>query len=76
MRAGMPVATPADGTVYVVAGTAGAKLHPMMQQPWTANAQQSYSFLLITARVGQLDVRAYAPDNTTTPLDELMITKP
>jgi hypothetical protein len=74
MRGATAGTTQADGTTYVIAGTAGAQQYPNGTNYWTAVSQMTYNFLIVTIRVGQLQVNAYRTDGTT--LDTVTLTKP
>jgi hypothetical protein len=74
MRAGRAVATHADGTIYVIAGSAGAPLYEIGTQPWVETIEKTYSFAIARIRRTQLQLTAYrAADGTT--LDSLTISK-
>lgn len=74
MRAGAAVGSPADGTVYVIAGSAGAPLYEIGTQPWVEKIEKTFSFGLAKIRRTQLQLTAYrATDGTT--LDSLTISK-
>jgi hypothetical protein len=66
--------TPADGTVYIVSGGAGADLYDNGTDFWTAYSQKTHSALTVRVRNDLLEVSAF--DETGTPIDSLMITKP
>jgi hypothetical protein len=65
--------TPADGTIYVVAGSSGAPLYDNGSQFWTAYSEKTYSFNIVRVRKGMLTMNAYHADGT--PLDSLTISK-
>ncbi len=67
-------ATPADGTVYVVSGGAGADLYSVEPQPYTELAESTHSFTLLTMRPGLLSSESFRDDGS--PLDSFTITKP
>ncbi len=67
-------ATPADGTVYIVSGGAGADLYGNGSDFWTAYSQMTHSALMVRVRNTMLDITAF--DQTGTQIDALTITKP
>jgi predicted phosphodiesterase len=73
MRNGQPVASTRDGTVYVVAGSAGAELYEKGSDFWTAFSEKTFNFAIARVRVGSLHVTAYRVDGTQ--LDDFMLTK-
>jgi hypothetical protein len=74
IRAGAAVALPAEGTIYVIAGSAGAPLYEIGTQPWVEVIEKTYSFGIARIRRTQLQLTAYrATDGTT--LDTLTIMK-
>lgn len=74
MRAGKAGMTPADGTIFVVAGGSGAPLYDVVPQAqFSAVAVKSLNFGVVEARAGQLTFKAYKDDGT--PLDTFMIKK-
>ena len=74
LRNGAEQATPADGTIYVIAGSSGAPLYDSGSDFWTAKSESTYSFVLMKIREKQLNATAYRPDGST--LDTFAITKP
>lgn len=74
MKAGVPVATPAEGTVYMVSGGAGAPLYLSGTGTWTAFSSSVYSAMTLRIRTSMLVLDAF--DQTGAPLDTLTITKP
>lgn len=66
--------TPADGTVYLVSGGAGADLYDNGTDFWTAYSQKTHSALTLRIRNDLLEMQAF--DETGTPIDALTITKP
>jgi hypothetical protein len=73
MRGSTPGVTPADGTIYVVVGSAGAALYDSGMDFWTAFSQKTYSFAIVRARKGMFQMNAFRNDGT--PLDNFNITK-
>jgi hypothetical protein len=73
MKAGMPVATPAEGTVYLVNGGAGAPPYDNGTTLSTQFSAKTYGYTILRVRVGQLDLKAY--DDKATVVDSLTITK-
>jgi 3',5'-cyclic AMP phosphodiesterase CpdA len=67
-------ATPADGTVYVVSGGAGADLYDNGTDFWTAFSMKTHSALTVRVRNTMLVLDAF--DENATPIDSFMITKP
>jgi len=66
--------TPAEGTIYVVAGSAGAVLYDVGSQYWTEKSEKVFNFALLKVRRTQLQFTAYrALDGST--LDSLTISK-
>jgi 3',5'-cyclic AMP phosphodiesterase CpdA len=57
----MPVTSPANGTVYVVVGSAGAELYDNGTSFWTAYSEKTYAFSMLTVRQGMLKLDAYRP---------------
>ena len=74
MRGATPGATPADGTVYLVVGSAGAALYDAGSMFWTEKSEKTYNFVILKIRRTKLDMTAYRLDGTV--LDSLTITKP
>jgi hypothetical protein len=67
-------ATPADGTIYVVSGGAGADLYDNGMDFWTAFSMKTHSALTLRVRNTMLVMDAFDPAGT--PVDTLTITKP
>jgi hypothetical protein len=67
-------ATPAEGTVYLIAGSAGAELYDNGSGFWTAFSEKAQNLAVLTVRAGELDLKAYRADGTA--MDEYSITKP
>jgi hypothetical protein len=74
MKGGVPVATPAEGTVYMVSGGAGAPLYASGTGTWTAFSTSMYSALTLRIRTTTLVLDAFDPAGV--PIDNLTITKP
>jgi len=74
MRGATPGATPADGTVYLVVGSAGAALYDAGSMFWTEKSEKTYNFVILKIRRTKLDMTAYRLDGTV--LDTMTITKP
>jgi acid phosphatase type 7 len=73
MRAGAPQATPAEGTIYAIVGSAGAELREVGSGAWTEIAESTYSVMVLRVRAGMLSATAYRQDGTM--LDEFTIIK-
>lgn len=67
-------ATPADGTIYVVSGGAGADLYGTEPQAFTEYAESTHSYTIMSLRPGMLSSQSFRDDGS--PLDEFQITKP
>jgi hypothetical protein len=63
----------ADGTVYMVVGSAGAPLYDKGSDYWTELSEKTYSFAVVRARQGMLAVNAYRNDGSA--LDSTLLTK-
>lgn len=74
MRNMEPQPTPAEGTVYVVSGGAGATLYDNGTDFWTAYSQKTHSALTLRIRHDLLELQAF--DETGTAIDGFTITKP
>ncbi len=74
MRGLTPQLTPADGTIYVVSGGAGASLYASGSGPWTALSLSTHSAVTVRIRNTMLVLDAF--DQTGAPIDSLTITKP
>jgi hypothetical protein len=57
----------ASGTVYVVAGGAGAELYPNGSQFWTAYSESTYSAAILHVRRDLMTMDAFHPDGTPIP---------
>lgn len=65
MRGLTPQATPADGTIYVVSGGAGADLYQNGSDVWTAYSEQTFNTVIVTITGAlTLDLAAYRPDGS------------
>jgi hypothetical protein len=73
MRGNVAQASPAAGTVYVVAGTAGAPFYPAQQSDFTEFSTTRYNMSLLRARAGMLDMTVYSDDGST--IDTMSIHK-
>jgi hypothetical protein len=73
MRGMTPGATPADGTIYVVAGTAGAPLYDNGMGFWTQVSLKTFNLVIVHARTGMLDAHAY--DQSGNSVDAFSIMK-
>lgn len=74
LRGGQLGATPADGTIYVVSGGAGATLYDPGTQFFTARSEKLHSAVNLTLRRGHLSMEAF--DNHGAMVDTLTIDKP
>jgi hypothetical protein len=70
---GMVETSNADGTVYVVAGSAGAELYDSGTSFFTQYSEKTSSFVIMHIRKGLLQYNAYRQDGSA--LDSFMITK-
>ncbi|MDB4955542.1 MAG: Purple acid phosphatase [Myxococcales bacterium] len=59
--------TNATGTVYVIAGGAGADLYPTGTVPWDAYAEMTHSAAVIHVRRNMLTLDSFRPDGTAIP---------
>jgi 3',5'-cyclic AMP phosphodiesterase CpdA len=66
-------ATPAEGTVYVVAGGAGASLYGNGNEFWTVTSASVQNYSVLTIRTGELTLTAY--DEAGAQLDTFTITR-
>lgn len=66
--------SPAQGTIYVVAGAAGAPLYESGQNPFTEKSESVYNVVLLKLRAGSLELRAYREDGSL--LDSMTVMKP
>jgi hypothetical protein len=73
MRGMTPGVTNKDGTVFVVAGSAGADLYDNGTDFWTAFSAKTYNFVIVKARPGTMQVNAYRDDGSA--LDSTTLTK-
>lgn len=65
---------PADGTIYIVSGGAGADLYGIEPQEFSAFSESTHSFTVMEMRRGMLSSASYRADGS--PLDSFTITKP
>ncbi len=75
MRGDQKQPSPKDGTVYVIAGSAGAELYDNGTGAWTAVSKKTHSMLLLQVRRKALDLRAFSAD-TDMPFDSFSLTRP
>ncbi len=68
------VPTPAEGTIYIVSGGAGASLYASGTEAWTAFSTSVHSALTLRIRNTMLQLDAFDP--TGAPIDTFTITKP
>jgi 3',5'-cyclic AMP phosphodiesterase CpdA len=73
MRGMTPGVTNADGTVFVVVGSAGAPLYDKGSDFWTAYSEKTYCFAIVRVKKGLITFNAYHADGT--PIDSTMLTK-
>jgi hypothetical protein len=73
MRGPAPVATPAEGTIYVIVGSAGADLRPVGADVWTEVSEMSYSAMVLRIRPQMLQATVWREDGSL--LDEFTILK-
>jgi hypothetical protein len=73
MRGQTPGATPKDGTIYVVAGSAGAPLYTAGSQFFTQTSQTSFNMVIVKLQAGMLTMNAYSDSGTA--IDSLTINK-
>ena len=73
MRGSTPQNSASDGTIYIVAGSAGAPLYDNGTGFWTDFSEKVNSLVLLRARAGSLQMNAYRPDGSN--LDSLHLTK-
>jgi predicted phosphodiesterase len=66
-------ATPAEGTVYLVAGSAGAELYDNGTGFWTAYSEKTQNMAVLTVRKKTLTLDAYRADGT--PMETFPIVK-
>jgi hypothetical protein len=74
MKAMTVQATPADGTVYVVSGGAGAELYGAGTDFWTAISSSTHNAVVVRLRNTMLELTAF--DQSGTVFDTMTITKP
>lgn len=74
MKGAQQQPSPAEGTVYVVSGGAGADLYDNGSDFWTALSQKTHSAVTVRVRRDLLQLDAFDPAGT--PVDALTITKP
>ncbi len=73
MRAELVKSTPAEGTTYVVAGSAGAPLYTNGNGAWTAVSKKNYNLVILRVKVASLEMTAYDDQGNT--LDTFTINK-
>ncbi len=73
MRGNTPGLTNADGTIYIVAGSAGAPLYDNGTSFWTAYSEKTFNFAIATVRAGSMAITAYRNDGST--IESTMLTK-
>lgn len=74
MRANTVQATPADGTIYVVSGGAGAELYGNGTDFWTETSASLHSATVMRIRNNRVEFEAF--DHTGAPVDAFTITRP
>ena len=74
MRGNTVQATPADGTIYVVSGGAGAELYGNGTEFWTETSASLHSATVTRLRANRLEFEAF--DHTGAPVDAFTITRP
>jgi hypothetical protein len=74
LEGGEVKATPAEGTIYVVSGGAGADLYGNGSNYFTATSASTQNMVVLSVRAGSLDAKAYKDDGTV--LDQFSISKP
>lgn len=67
LRGGAVQASNATGTVFVVAGGAGAELYDNGSEFWTEYSEKTYSAAIIDVRRDQMTMDAFRPDGTALP---------
>jgi predicted phosphodiesterase len=72
LRAGVVQRSPREGTIYLVAGGAGAPHHGLGSSYWTAVAETTHHFVILTVRAGQLTFTAYREDGGV--IDQMTLT--
>lgn len=73
MRGQTPAPGPADGTIFLIPGSAGAVLYDIGKGFWTEKSEKTRSLVLLKVRPGSVAVRAYRDDGTD--LDSFNLTK-
>ncbi len=66
-------ASPAEGTVFLVAGSAGVELYDNGHGFWTAYSEKAQNMVVLKVRAGQLQLDAFRADGTA--MDSLQINK-
>lgn len=74
MNGSTPQASPADGTVYVVSGGAGASLYGNGVDFWTELSEKAHSAVVLRLRAELLEMQAFREDGAQ--LDTMLIGKP
>ena len=74
MRGNTVQATPADGTIYVVSGGAGAELYGNGTDFWTETSASLHSATVSRIRANRIEFEAF--DHTGAPVDAFTITRP
>ena len=74
MRANQVAASPAEGTIYVVSGGAGAELYENGSDFWTQTSASLHSATVLRMRANQLVFEAF--DQTGAAVDAFMISRP
>jgi len=72
MKAGAVVSA-GQGTIYVVAGSAGADLYDRADDFFTAMSAKTENFVVLSIRTGSLAAKAYRADGT--PIESFSLTK-
>ncbi len=65
--------TNADGTIYMVVGSAGAAQYDKGSDFWTEYSEKTFSFAIVRVRKGVITANAYRPDGSM--IDSVMLTK-
>ena len=73
MRGMTPGATNADGTVYLIAGSAGAYLYDNGTSFFTAYSEKTFNFAILRATAHAIDIKAFRPDGTV--IDQTTLAK-
>lgn len=74
MKGDLVAASPAEGTVFLVAGGGGAALYTNGTDFWTAYSEKTQNFTVLRLRAGTLQLDAYRDDGTM--IDTFAISKP